>query len=254
MRSCQASDVQLGWIPTPAPSAHHFAPTLRKQPTPHRGTRTQPSSTQPPAPSWARDLRGPEELKTRRSLRLPGNLSRASSDCARIAYSLEWLGILCLPPALPQEAPNAAAAWEQQPKLPPLLPLPATARAWHGQAGDFTTSSLGDLGSAATPGRWQPLHNWGSQRRPTLPAASTAPAQDLLGIVVSCPPRPKLEGPAFSLPSPREGGGAATPARVGRMRSQRVAWVWGRVPSPRPRSRPRRPPAPRAGSGPRTLA
>lgn len=65
----------------------------------------------------------------------------------------EWPGVLAPPPALAQEEPpNAAAAREQQPELP--LPQ-LTARAWQGLAGDFT-SSLGDLGSAVTPGQWQP--------------------------------------------------------------------------------------------------
>lgn len=56
-------------------------------------------------------------------------------------------------------------------------------RAWQGRAGDFTTSLLGDFSFAATPGP----HAIGEERtRPTLPAASTAPAHDLLGIVVFC--------------------------------------------------------------------
>ena len=106
----------------------------------------------------------------------------------------------------------------------------------------------------------------GERRRPILPAACTAPAHDLLGIVVSSRPRP-LNSKATPLPaSPEAGGGrreagggrrGSDPgAGVGRVQSRRAAGVWGRVPGPQPQSGSHRPfgSAARAGSGPCALA
>ena len=99
------------------------------------------------------------------------------------------------------------------------------------------------------------------RRRPILPAACTASAHDLLGIVVSYRPRPLIRRPRPSLLAlKREAGGGRRGSDpgpgVGRVQSRWAAGVWGRVPGPQPHSGSHRPlgSAARAGSGPCALA
>lgn len=70
------------------------------------------------------------------------------------------------------------------------------------------------------------------RRRPILPAACTAPAHDLLGIVVSSRPRPLTRRPRLSLQAlKRETGdgrrGSDPGAGVGQLQSRRAAGLWG---------------------------
>lgn len=246
----------------PEPSAHHFAPTLGKQTTSYRGagTRRRPrppiSSLRFFCPRVTSEDR--EKLGAGSLLRFQGKLARASSSHARECYSPELPDVLRPSPALPRRrGSNPAAAWEPQPKRPPL---PVTPRAW--QTGErlhhIITRRLRFCSDARVPN--SPTQSEKSEgdpfsQQPPRPQRTTCRE---LWFRVCRPLHPskllrfgpalKLQGPAPWLPSPGAGGGAATLGRV----------QWGGPPgtgaefqarSPSPGRAALLRPAARAGSG-----